>query len=280
MDIDGLRTPASRHSTTARIRCLAVDTPVPSQFSHEILNANPYAYLDDAPLEERRARAVEMRRTLPESVLEEVGKLDPPRSSRCAKKPGPTCATQTNSPTLFTMIAIPEDTVMPSPDGGRMSISDVGLPCSTACSRAAATVATVGEERFWVACERANTFKAAYPFAVFASELLAIENEVPGHSDAVHSVVQGWMQHGGPTTAAQLASVLHVHAEEVLQSMLRLEAAGTVLRGWYSLTRPADGNSLTTNDHQLATSLEWCERRLLARIHRLTLGRLRKKSSR
>src|SRR6202522_3705063 len=60
-----------------QIRCLAVDTPVPSQFSHEILNANPYAYLDDAPLEERRARAVEMRRVLPASVLEEVGALDP-----------------------------------------------------------------------------------------------------------------------------------------------------------------------------------------------------------
>ena len=50
---------------------------MPSQFSHEILNANPYAYLDDAPLEERRARAVSMRRTLPESVLQEVGALDP-----------------------------------------------------------------------------------------------------------------------------------------------------------------------------------------------------------
>ena len=50
---------------------------MPSQFSHEILNANPYAYLDDAPLEERRARAVEMRRMLPEAVLSEVGRLDP-----------------------------------------------------------------------------------------------------------------------------------------------------------------------------------------------------------
>ena len=50
---------------------------MPSQFSHEILNANPYAYLDDAPLEERRARAVEMRRVLPESVLSEIGRLDP-----------------------------------------------------------------------------------------------------------------------------------------------------------------------------------------------------------
>ena len=56
---------------------MAVDTPVPSQFSHEILNANPYAYLDDAPLEERRARAVEMRRMLPEAVLSEIGRLDP-----------------------------------------------------------------------------------------------------------------------------------------------------------------------------------------------------------
>ncbi len=63
---DGHRRPAARCWTGIRsgaIRCLAVDTPVPSQFSHEILNANPYAYLDDAPLEERRARAVQMRRT-------------------------------------------------------------------------------------------------------------------------------------------------------------------------------------------------------------------------
>ena len=58
------------------IRCIAVDTPVPSQFSHEILNANPYAFLDDAPLEERRARAVQMRRMLPEAVLNEIGRLD------------------------------------------------------------------------------------------------------------------------------------------------------------------------------------------------------------
>src|SRR5262249_1361323 len=75
MDLDGLKG-VLQAMQDGRIRCLAVDTPIPSQFSHEILNANPYAYLDDAPLEERRARAVEMRRVLPESVLEEVGKLD------------------------------------------------------------------------------------------------------------------------------------------------------------------------------------------------------------
>ena len=77
MDVDGLKTVLGGYREPARIRCVAVDTPVPSQFSHEILNANPYAYLDDAPLEERRARAVEMRRMLPEAVLSEIGRLDP-----------------------------------------------------------------------------------------------------------------------------------------------------------------------------------------------------------
>jgi ATP-dependent Lhr-like helicase len=74
------RGPAARFRAISRsgsIRCLAVIRPMPSVFSHEILNANPYAYLDDAPLEERRARAVEMRRVLPQSIAEEFGRLDP-----------------------------------------------------------------------------------------------------------------------------------------------------------------------------------------------------------
>src|SRR5262249_20844802 len=76
MDLEGL-TELLKNIHEGEIKCIAVDTPVPSQFSHEILNANPYAYLDDAPLEERRARAVERRRVLPEAVLSEVGRLDP-----------------------------------------------------------------------------------------------------------------------------------------------------------------------------------------------------------
>src|SRR5207248_1539237 len=76
MDLHGLEH-VLRGIANGSIRCLAVDTPVPSVFSHEILNANPYAYLDDAPLEERRARAVEMRRMLPEAVLGEIGRLSP-----------------------------------------------------------------------------------------------------------------------------------------------------------------------------------------------------------
>src|SRR3989475_10487897 len=76
MDVDGL-VAVLRRIERSEIRCLAVDTPMPSPFCHEILNANPYAYLDDAPLEERRARAVGMGRSLPPDLARVLGALDP-----------------------------------------------------------------------------------------------------------------------------------------------------------------------------------------------------------
>src|SRR6202042_3645530 len=87
----------------------AVDTPVPSQFSHEILNANPYAYLDDAPLEERRARAVQMRRMLPESVLEEVGGLDRAAIAQVREEAWPDVRDADElHDVLHTLVALPE----------------------------------------------------------------------------------------------------------------------------------------------------------------------------
>src|SRR5438093_1126189 len=109
MDIDGLKR-VLRDMNEGRIRCIAVDTPVPSQFSHEILNANPYAYLDDAPLEERRARAVEMRRILPESVLEEVGKLDPEAIAQVRQEAWPDVRDADElHDVLHTLIALPQN---------------------------------------------------------------------------------------------------------------------------------------------------------------------------
>src|ERR1700680_318987 len=108
MDVDGLKN-LLVNLEQGKIRCLAVDTPVPSQFSHEILNANPYAYLDDAPLEERRARAVEMRRVLPESVLEEVGKLDPAAIAQVREEAWPDVRDADElHDVLHTLIALPE----------------------------------------------------------------------------------------------------------------------------------------------------------------------------
>ncbi|HEX2548353.1 MAG TPA: DEAD/DEAH box helicase, partial [Gammaproteobacteria bacterium] len=75
LDIEGL-TQVLQAIENGEIQCIGIDTPIASPFSHEILNANPYAYLDDAPLEERRARAVEMRHILPDHLLKDIGKLD------------------------------------------------------------------------------------------------------------------------------------------------------------------------------------------------------------
>jgi len=275
MDLDGLRQ-LLEGIRSGTIRTIAVDTPVPSQFSHEILNANPYAYLDDAPLEERRARAVSLRQVLPQSVLEEVGKLDPAAIEQVRDEAWPDVRDADElHDALYTLIALPEivATTPPSANSGLR----MGHPEFFDQLRAAGrgVIVTLADERFWVSAEKAKTFRAAYPLTLFETPVNETEKEDPSHSDAIYAIVQGWMQHIGPTTAAQLAATLHLHTEEVLQALLRLEATGAILRGWYALPRPSDG-SLTTNDQQLTTDVEFCERRLLARIHRLTLGKLRK----
>jgi len=107
MDIEGLERVLDGIASGG-IRCLAVDTPQPSHFSHEILNANPYAYLDDAPLEERRARAVEMRRILPDAVLGEIGRLDPAAIAEVSDDAWPDVRdAEELHDTLLTLIAIP-----------------------------------------------------------------------------------------------------------------------------------------------------------------------------
>ena len=58
------------------MQCIARDLPEPSPLAHEILNAKPYAFLDNAPLEERRTQAVYLRRAT-NSPDAELGILDP-----------------------------------------------------------------------------------------------------------------------------------------------------------------------------------------------------------
>ena len=124
--------------------------------------------------------------------------------------------------------------------------------------------------RFWVAAERVQTFNALYPDAVWTKAPAHLAGETLTRSDAVFSVVNGWMPHIGPTTGIELARCLALPVNEVDQALLRMEAAGSILRGRF--TNAADA----AVHNPEATATEWCDRRLLARIHRLTLGRLRK----
>jgi ATP-dependent helicase Lhr and Lhr-like helicase len=268
MDIDGLKTLLTGLANGS-IRCIAVDTPVPSQFSHEILNANPYAYLDDAPLEERRARAVQMRRMLPESVLEEVGGLDQAAIAQVREEAWPDVRDADElHDVLHTLVALPE--AGPNYDTRSWKFHFERLISE---GRAASVVS--GDRIYWVAAERARTFSVLFSEARFEPQLADVETAVPSRDDALLTLVTGWMSHVGPITATELGEILGIPASEILAALLRMEGSGTVLRGNFSGAASRAGVPAlhdSNNEHET----EWCERRLLARIHRLTVATLRK----
>ncbi len=257
MDLDGLMQLIT-DLRDGKIKMLAVDTPVPSVFSHEILNANPYAYLDDAPLEERRARAVSMRRVLPESVLEEVGRLDRAAIDQVCDEAKPDVRDEDElHDLLHTLIVLPEFVEF---RGWDVRENWLRLFDRLQQSRRA-LVANIDHNPYWVAAERAEAFRAISPTAVFEQEPPLVEATALTADDALLAAVTGWMMHTGPTTASALGSTLGIGAQEIDKALLRMEAAGSILRGKFT------GDTSET---------EWCDRRLLARIHRLTITTLRK----
>ena len=272
MDVEGL-VRVLQDIASGAIKCLAVDTPVSSPFSHEILNANPYAYLDDAPLEERRARAVEMRRALPDAVLGELGRLDPAAIANVCDEAWPDVRdAEELHDALLTLIALPVG------DKGRQGNSrlnatmDNVLPAWTPfferlVGDRRAGIAHAGGQAYWVAAERVHTFMPVFPSATFDVALPDVESLVVSREDALLAFLKGWTTHSGPVTTSQLSNLLKVPASDIEKALLCLESSGAVLRGKFA------GEGL---DETSSGSTEWCERRLLARIHRLTLGWLRK----
>jgi ATP-dependent Lhr-like helicase len=264
MDIEGLKSVLADISA-GKIRCIAVDTPVPSQFSHEILNANPYAYLDDAPLEERRARAVEMRRMLPESVLTEIGRLDPAAIAEVRAEAWPDVRDADELHDLLQeLVAVPE-----FGEAEADAFSFISKPTSAwndyfgeLISAGRASRAQIRGKIYWVVAEKARTFASIFPEASFVSSLSEVEKNKLSRDDALWACVTGWLAHLGPITAPSLGDFLGVAASDIEKGLLRQEGAGSVLRGQF-----ADSSS---------GFVEWCDRRLLARIHRQTLGALRK----
>ena len=277
MDVDGLAA-VLRRIERGEIRCLAVDTPMPSPFCHEILNANPYAYLDDAPLEERRARAVVMRRSLPPDLAGDLGALDPSAMAEVAEDAWPVVRDADElHDALLTLTWVPEELgrtwgafIPPLIETGRAAV--VTLPLSQPSPGAPIALQIAmghgegkgegGPMTGWVATERLATVRTVFPAAEYSPVVDGVGAEEPQERDeAIRRIVQGWMESTGSTTAEELARKLHLPTADVQGALLRLEAEGQVLRGRF---------------RKDISEEEWCDRRLLARIHRLTIGRLRR----
>ena len=263
MDAPGLRAVIG---AVARgdVRLVAVDTAEPSPMSHEIVGARPWAYLDDAPLEERRARAVAMRRALPAVEADGLGALDPAAIAEVSEQVWPVVRDADELHDALLDLGI-----LPAAEAGRTGAL---LGELVAAGRAARLRAGAGE--WWVAAERAGLARAIVPALAAATapatlepDLVPLPSErVPDDDDAAGlAVIRGWVPRVGPFTAASLAARVALAPVRVESALARLEAEGLVLRGRFLPGAPWS-----------ADAPHWCERSVLARIHRLTIGRLRR----
>ncbi|HZN92299.1 MAG TPA: DEAD/DEAH box helicase, partial [Myxococcales bacterium] len=254
MDVDGLKQ-VLQGIREGRIRTLAVDLPEPSPLSHQLLNSAPYTYLDDAPLEERRARAVALRRTLPAEDAASFGALDAAAIEQVVADAQPLLRDPDElHDTMLQLVLFPEAAASPEHAGSLIS------------QRRAAGL-EVGGRRFLVPAERVQHARALFPEVPLAPPLEPLPGDGPvAREVAALAVVRGRVEIDGPTTTRELAEKLGLGTGEVEGALAALEAQGQVLRGMF---RPEDRQPE-------GTELEWCDRRLLQRIHRLTVGRLRR----
>ncbi len=277
MDIVGLKR-VLEQLEEGTIHCVAIDTPTPSAFSHEILNANPYAFLDDAPLEERRARAVEMRRSLPPDLLDSMGTLDASAIIEVTEEAWPVVRDADElHDALLTLIWVPESSMTTwlsyvSPliqEGRAVKVAIDRNQLNQDEDSPGKALAPEGKEQVgYVSTEFLGAVQQVFPGCLVSAPLSKTANAAPfDREEAIFKIIQGWMESIGPTTVDELATKLGLSTEDVQTACLRLEADGQILRGWFRQSPQSDSEKKLE---------EWCHRRLLARIHRRTIGRLRK----
>jgi ATP-dependent Lhr-like helicase len=254
MDIDGLeRLLADIES--GKIRIVARDLSEPSPLSREVLTARPYAFLDDAPLEERRTQAVMSRRWLDPDSADEIGRLDDGAIARVREEAWPDAANADELQDALIWFGF----LTEAEADGRENWKEWLI--QLAQSRRVALF-TAPEAVFWIPADRLRQVEAVYPGAVVEPVIAA-----PASADqawepdaALVELVRGRLEGQGPTTLAQLAGTFGLPPGRISAALTALEVEGFALAGSFT-----PGGS----------EREWCERRLLARIHRYTVKRLR-----
>lgn len=255
MDVEGLETLLGRIQN-GELKLLARDLTEPSPLAQEILNARPYAFLDDAPLEERRTQAIQSRRWLDPTRASDLGALDLAAIERVRAQawPEPRDAEEMHDALLLHHCFNDQEATT---HGWKDWLDTLG-----ASGRVARF--DTGRVTLWTAAERLPLLEGAWPNGRVTRAVevpSALRQTHESRSDALREVIRGRLQAVGPITGAALGEPLDLSSSLVEGALAELEGEGFILRGRFT-----PGSSET----------EWCERGLLARIHRYTLGRLRK----
>ena len=250
---------------SGEIQVFGRDTVQPSVFSHQILNAMPYAFLDDAPLEERRARAVSLRRALPDDSRD-LSRLDPQAIVRESENAWPRMRDADELHDALLTLGVLPDSLMGfgCMDSGGSSISG-WLEQLSRTGRIFHVTSGEGLSA-WAAAERLELVRRAYGGVTTSPEpsaplpLFLGTRFVGSREEAILAIVRGWVDCMGPVTASELAATLHLPPDDILYSFAQMENEGVVLRGRF---------------REGIEDEEFCDRRILARIHRSTIDSLR-----
>ena len=255
MDIEGLER-LLRRLESDEIRVVGCDLTEPSPLALEALSARPYAFLDDAPLEERRTQAVMARRWRDPESASDLGRLDPEAIAKVQAEawPDPVNAEELHDALLW-LGSLTETEARATP-GWSEWLEALALDKRVACLKAP-------QASLWIPAERLTQFRAVWPEAKLEPRIAppADEARAAWSSDkALTEILRGRLEGLGPVTPTVLAAPLGLEPGATAAALAALESEGAILRG-----RFLPG----VNDEQ------WCDRRLLARIHHYTIRRLR-----
>ncbi|MEE8616304.1 MAG: ATP-dependent DNA helicase, partial [Roseateles sp.] len=262
MDVDGLERLIERLER-GELEVVCRELTEPSPLAQEILNARPYAFLDDAPLEERRTRAVASRRWLDPESAADLGRLDPDAIRRVRDEAWPQPANFDELHDMLVVLGYVSDEELARTAGAGRTSQHVWLASLVDLGRAT-RVTTPAGQRLWVAAERIQEVRAVHPHAPLDPPMAAPPDRAhrqwdPG--EALQELLRSRLDGLGPVTASALAASLGVAENAVATALAALETEGFAFRGQFTGQGGVE---------------EWCERRLLARIHRYTLNRLRR----
>ncbi|MCU7828821.1 MAG: DEAD/DEAH box helicase [Candidatus Thiodiazotropha sp. (ex Myrtea sp. 'scaly one' KF741663)] len=256
MDIEGLKRVLDGIEK-GRIKVIAKELPTPSPMAHEILNARPYAFLDDAPAEERRALAVQQRRHTDPQNAADLGRLNPDAIQQVKEEAWPQPRSPDELHDALVITGFIAESEIASSDLGHWQKYLAALQ-----RQQRATRLTFNDEILWVAAERLQAMQRVCPDYEMSPQINALPAEEAEFIEtAVTEIMRSRLESLGPVTVEQLAKPVNLTASEIAQALLALEQEGFVIQGRFDPRQ---------------SETEWCERGLLARIHRYTLKQLRR----